>query len=102
VICNFEKVGVTSIESPQQIVSPYPKIFANESTVESTTLATSWQSSRSIGCLIDKTTCRLERTNLSKLHRFNEAGLEQDDLAEVIEDLKTLGNCYTPEKWQDF
>ncbi len=79
---------------------PYPRIFEKDSKMTSTTMATSWQSARSTGSLIGKTTERLERINLKKLHRFVEAGLEEDDFAEVMEDLKTLKSCYNPDDFQ--
>lgn len=96
----YFKVGVTSVEALQPVAPPYPKIFEQDHLKIASTVATSWQSARSTGSLVGKTTERLARINLRKFHRFVEAGLEQDDLAEVIEDLKSLENCYNPDKFQ--
>ena len=34
------------------------------------------------------------RIKLQKLHRFTEAGLDEDSLQETIEELHTLSDCY--------
>ncbi len=47
--------------------------------------------------MVSKMSERMSKLNLNKLHRFQEAGLEADDVVEVLEDLYTLAKCYEPD-----
>lgn len=40
---------------------------------------------------------RSAKINLNKLHRFQDAGLENDELLETTESLLSLYECYKPQ-----
>ncbi len=92
--------AVTISKTAAQVGRPYPEFFktpvgANPE-MKTTSTLTSWQSSKKSGkiarCLAD----RSAKVNLNKMHRFEEAGLEQDELTEVVEDLVRLAENYEP------
>ena len=103
-LCHFSqhwpqtKVGVTSAVTGCPISAPYPKIFTDPNQQNSSLpILTSWNSSKGSGTMLRKMSDRVTRINLNKLHRFEEAGLEADDLAEVLEDLDSAAKCYEPD-----
>ena len=104
VLCHFSqhwagaRVGVTSAEAGSPISTPYPKIFLKRdpSDILIPTLA-AWSSSTGSGIMLRKMMDRVSKINLSKLHRFREAGLETDDIGNVLEDLDTLAKSYEPD-----
>ena len=56
---------------------------------------TSWQSSNGVGLMVKSLAERSGKINLNKLHRFQDAGLENDELLETTESLISLYECYT-------
>ena len=55
---------------------------------------TSLQSSQEMGSAIKNIAGRCGKINLNKLHRFRDAGLENDELLETTEELISLYECY--------
>ena len=102
-LCYFDEVmpktatAVTMSRNPVQVDRPYPSLFktligdGNAKICPSLTL---WQSSRNSGKIVKNLAERTAKVNLHKMHRFEESGLEQDELTAVIEDLITLSECY--------
>lgn len=91
--------AMTASRCPIQVGAPYPAhIFSPsslEDSVEKTLPAlTLWQSSRESGNIIQALVDRCAKINLNKLHKFQDAGLDQDGLLEVIEALSSLSDCY--------
>ncbi len=103
-LCHFSqhwpetKVGVTSAVAGCPISAPYPKIFTDPNQQNSPLpILTSWNSSKGSGTMLRKMSERVTRINLNKLFRFKEAGLEADDLNEVLEDLDVAAKCFEPD-----
>jgi len=65
--------------------------------VERVPTMTSLQSSSDIFPHINTLVESAAKFNLSKHQHFIEAGLEQDDWLETIQELESLANCYTPD-----
>ena len=103
--------GVTSAASALPLdTPPFPGIFDTEKLnekghlkadtegkvdkVSSVPMMTSWQSSKAVGEALRPLAQRMAKINLHKMHRFEEAGLEEDELREVVEDLTALYQCY--------
>jgi hypothetical protein len=101
-LCHFSqhwpdaKVGITSAESALPVAIPYPKILSALPDGEEVAALTAWTATRSSGGMIRKMADRVAKLNLNKLHRFREAGLEADDVADFLEDLDTMAKCYEP------
>ena len=78
--------------------SPFPHHLWNSPFLNHTdktlTTVSLWQSSKNSGNLVKSLVDRCRKINLSKLHRFQEAGLDQDSLQEAIEGLNALSDCY--------
>ena len=55
---------------------------------------TSVQSSNGMGLALKNIAVRCGKINLNKLHRFRDAGLENDELLETTEELTNLYECY--------
>ena len=68
-------------------------IIAGNGIIQAPVLA-SLQSSNAVGLSIKNVAERCKRINLNKLHRFQEAGLENDELLETTEELVNLFECY--------
>ena len=62
--------------------------------VDNVPVLTSWQSSNGAGLLVKSLAERSGKINLNKLHRFKDAGLENDELLETTESLASLFECY--------
>ena len=62
--------------------------------VSSVPVLTSLQSSNGVGIALNSLAQRCKKINLNKLHRFQEAGLESDELLETTEELVNLYECY--------
>ena len=66
--------------------------------VDAVSALTSWQSSTDgVGMTVKSLAERSAKINLNKLHRFQEAGLENDELVEITESLQSLYECYRPQ-----
>ena len=63
--------------------------------VKETSVATAWQCSEGAGQHCRSLADRAGRVKLGKLHRFTEAGLEEDELRETVENLHQLADCYS-------
>lgn len=92
--------AMTTSKCAMQVGAPYPShMFSpiswsdptEKKTIPTVTL---WQSSRGSGNILQSLVDRCARINLNKLHKFQDAGLDQDGLLETIEDLSTLSDCY--------
>ena len=55
---------------------------------------TSWNSNPSSGNIAKTLSERLRKIKLSKMHRFQDAGLEQEEFEAVVENLTVLSECY--------
>ena len=66
--------------------------------VDAVSSLTSWQSSTvGVGMMVKSLAERTSKINLNKLHRFQDAGLENDELIETTESLQSLYECYSPQ-----
>merc|ERR1711890_129743 len=103
--------SITSIDTSLPTGCPFPHIFdksrisSNGFLVDDTTensgngvnsvpVLTSLQSSHEMGLAIKNIASRCGKINLNKLHRFRDAGLENDELLETTEELISLYECY--------
>merc|ERR1712150_32173 len=120
---HFDKMNESKrsqIRMPQSIVSiddglptgcPFPHIFQkskiskngliqdhtisdSENGVTSAPVLASLQSSSAVGLSVKSVADRCGKINLNKLHRFQDAGLENDELLETTEELVNLYECY--------
>ena len=84
--------------SPIQIGAPFPSHMVDspywDTSSKTLPLLSLWQSSRDSGKMASILAERSKRINLNKLHRFQDAGLDEDSLKESIEDLYKLSDCY--------
>ena len=102
-LCHFSqhwpaaKVGVTSAAAGLPVSTPYPRILTEKTYDSSVPMMSSWNSSKASGVMISKMSERMSKIKLNKLFRFKEAGLEVDDVAEVLEDFYTMAKCYEPD-----
>lgn len=114
--------GSALIAKPLPLSKPFPQIFApfvgpsgrrlrpappanpssrgcgggaTAAAVHSAPVLSAWQSSAGVGAAVDALQRRAAKLNLHKLHRFADAGLEADELAEAIEDLRSCAQAYT-------
>ena len=72
--------------------------FAEVRGVNAVSSLTSWQSSTDgVGMMVKSLAERTSKINLNKLHRFQDAGLENDELIETTESLQSLYECYSPQ-----
>jgi len=55
---------------------------------------TSWNSNPTSGDIVKVISERARKVKLAKMHRFQDAGLEQDDYDSMIESLTSLSECY--------
>ena len=65
-----------------------------ENMVDNIPALASLQSSKSVGSMIKSLAERCRKINLNKLHRFQDAGLENDELLESTESLNNLYECF--------
>lgn len=87
--------AVTSSQIPVQAGTPFPSHIAHNTTDKKALPVMSlWQSSRSSGKIVESLADRCQKIKLAKLHRFTEAGLEQDEFESIIEDLHQLSEAY--------
>lgn len=103
--------SITSVDTSLPTGCPFPHIFdktkisssgflledtADNSArgVNSVPVLTSLQSSHEMGLSIKNIAGRCGKINLNKLHRFRDAGLENDELLETTEELINLYECY--------
>ena len=69
-------------------------LYIIENGVADAPVLASIQSSRSVGLSVKSLADRCGKVNLNKLHRFQDAGLENDELLETTEELINLCECY--------
>lgn len=55
---------------------------------------TSWNSNPTSGSIAKTLSERLQKIKLAKMHRFQDAGLEQEEYEAVVENLTVLSECY--------
>ena len=55
---------------------------------------TCMQTSKGAGDHIQTLVQRGRKINLRKFHKFIEAGLEEEEFTEILEDLERVGDCY--------
>jgi hypothetical protein len=102
-LCHFSqhwektKVGVTSAEAGAPVSTPFPQIFGRQNGNASVPMLAAWSSSAGSGGMLRTMMNRLGKVNLSKLHRFVEAGLESDDIGNILEDLDSMAKSYEPD-----
>ncbi|XP_046556433.1 LOW QUALITY PROTEIN: protein misato homolog 1-like [Haliotis rubra] len=92
-----------------KVVSPYPHVFSSNVTssgyicdtdrpsyqgVESVPVMTSLQSNDSVYNLTSSLHNEASRFNIKKHHHYLEAGLEEDEYRETLDNVSTLGQCY--------
>ena len=92
--------AVTLSQCPVPIGAPYPSHIIDapfwQPSEKEISLMTLWQSSRNSGQILRELTKRTSKVNLAKLHRFQEGGLDQDSLTEILENLHKASECYEP------
>ncbi|XP_078064108.1 protein misato homolog 1 [Mustelus asterias] len=96
-------------QSPCKVITPYPQFFTHSfnktgqlrgsglsstSAVESIPVMTTLQSSPVWHGVLHNLYREVSRLNLRKFSSFLSAGTELDDFREVLEELKTLAQCY--------
>jgi len=90
--------AVTTSRCPVPVGWPFPNHLSNSSywnhTDKTLPMVSLWQSSKNSGNIVSSLAERCSRIKLQKLHRFTEAGLDEDSLQETIEGLHTLSDCY--------
>jgi len=99
-VMNKTATAVTTSRCPVTVGSPFPHHLwnspfwnASEKTLPMVSL---WRSSKNSGNLVKSMVERCSKIKLSKLHRFQESGLDDDTLQETIESLHALSDCYQP------
>lgn len=92
------KTAVTSSQCPVLVGSPFPSHAFDspywDSIDKSVAVMSMWQSSRDSGNIVKSLAERSAKINLSKFHRFQEAGLDTDLFNEVREDLYNQSQTY--------
>ena len=92
--------AVTTSKCPVQLKMPFPVHMIGtpywDPVDKTIPIMTLWQSSREAGNIIKILSERVAKINLSKFHRYEEAGLDQDTLMDTIEDLHKLSENYEP------
>jgi hypothetical protein len=104
--------SIMSIDESMPTSCPFPQIFNknkvsknglilddesshnSENMVDNIPALSSLQSSKSVGLMIKSLAERCRKINLNKLHRFQDAGLENDELLESTESLNNLYECF--------
>ena len=64
------------------------------SAVEEIPIMTSLQSTNDVLPHINSMLTEVNKLNIKKFHRFLDAGLEEDDYKETLNNLESLQNCY--------
>lgn len=98
------------LQNPLKVVSPFPHIFHPSVTksgllsathrhsrcgVESVPVATSLESTASMGEFVSSLHAEASRFNIRRHHHFIEAGLEEEDFTEMLQSLQSLAECYS-------
>lgn len=106
----------TVINTPCKVNTPFPHIFKKNvnkfglvSTtersrfqgVETVPMMTSMQSSPDTAVLLNTLHSDAKKLNIRKHTRFLEAGLEEDDYQEILQDFVSLEKCYSPRSDMD-
>ncbi len=91
--------GVSVAEgTPLPTGRPFPRILGEGAASSSSTSAlTTWRSGATEAggfCRSLAERAGKVRVNGGRLHRFSEAGLEEDELREVVEGLEATADCY--------
>lgn len=103
--------SITCIDNSLPTGCPFPHVFQRskisknglllndtsnntENGVAEAPVLASIQSSRAVGLSVKSLADRCGKVNLNKLHRFQDAGLENDELLETTEELINLCECY--------
>lgn len=90
---SMTKTAVTCAANPCQVDKPFPSEMF-EKDLKTMPVLTTWQSSRGAGGIVFHLAERMSKIKLQKVHKFEEAGLEQEDLTAATEDLRQLYDCY--------
>jgi hypothetical protein len=91
------QTGVATSPAWCSTANPFPRILKeNTKSGEAQKMATltSWQSSNSAAGYVQSLCDRAGKINLHKLHRFQESGLEQDELKCVVDRLSDVSENY--------
>ncbi|XP_069796670.1 protein misato homolog 1 [Narcine bancroftii] len=100
--------AVHMAETPCRVTTPYPQIFTpsfnkhgqmtrrptSASAVESIPVLTALQCSAATHSVLQNLHHEVSRLNLSRFSTFFVAGTELEDFREVLEELRTLAQCY--------
>jgi len=95
---NGTATAVTTSRCPIPIGPPFPNHLLNSSYWDqcdkTLPMVSLWQSSKNSGNLVKSLVERCSRIKLHKLHRFTEAGLDEDTFQETLEGLHAFSECY--------
>ena len=83
--------GVSSSPAALPIKKPFPRILEGQTSMST---LTSWQSSDLAANHVSSLSERARKINFHKMHKFQEAGLEHDELTAVVDQLAELADCY--------
>ena len=86
--------GVSASEVALPTVRPFPRILEGAEAEGSASALTCWESSSAAGRLCRSLAQRGAKVSLGRMHRFAEAGLEEDELREVLERLEATADAY--------
>ena len=84
--------GVSTSPAACPMKKPFPRILKDGTPESSMSTLTSWQSSDLAANHVSSLNDRARKINFHKMHKFEEAGLDQDELTSVVEQLADLAD----------
>ena len=88
--------GVSVARGPVTLPLSYPHLFTGGR--GEVAAMTTWDTGSQVGEALDQLAAQAARVNIGKLHRFEEAGLEEDEWREAVEAIASLGEAYREER----
>ena len=86
--------GVSTSPAACPMKKPFPRILKGGAPEAAMSTLTSWQSSDLAANHVSSLSVRARKINFHKMHKFQEAGLEHDELTSVVDQLADLADCY--------
>ena len=88
--------GVSTSPAACPMKKPFPRILKGGAAPGEAAMSTltSWQSSDLAANHVSSLSVRARKINFHKMHKFQEAGLEHDELTSVVDQLADLADCY--------
>ena len=86
--------GVSTSPAACPMKKPFPRILKGGAQEVDMSILTSWQSSDLAANHVSSLSIRARKINFHKMHKFQEAGLEHDELTGVVDQLADLADCY--------